>query len=657
MKGQRVISVGAAGLLGVLLLVVPVRGQVTDPLDLADGDAFVRQVFEAEDEARYEAAAEAYLQLLRALDGALSERERILLAPHLEGLALVLPAPLRARVEAGASPGTGEMLAAWWRSQDPLPATPRNERLEAHLARVAYAHRQYRALGRLDDRGRVYIRLGPPYQQTTIDFNTGDVWRKVLGRSLTLNASDFPPNEFWSYAHVAEPVQYLFVKAGRQGYRIGEVKDLLPAHLGLSPGPSQRGNSQGEALVRLLDEAYRQLALQHPAFALRYQEVADYVDLLDQAEQHRRIEQMEARARAEGRLSDNASALRPTTDVADIGVTTAAPAVFAGSALVRAAAEDHQAALRREETAPRSFFGVYEEAEPLPLAVRHARFLDDDGTTRTEVYWGALLEAFHPSRRGRRRLRRVGFEAPSHYLLETSLVRQSRDYLNRTAHQERHLLPAVEAGAGDVIAPQRYVAQGDTGTYHLAVQWDQYAAALDEGSGHPFAVGPHLKRRLYRADSLTALNNDARRLEMSDLMPLLLPNSSLPATTEALLAEATPFPYAGLAPGTPLALYFEVYHLAFGEDDRTRYTVAYEVMRQEDNDTRTAARTTATGAARAARDDVLLDLSDWAGEGVQYSDTPAAPLVEMHFTDKTATPNTKHGYRVIAVNTAGLESE
>ncbi len=43
-------------------------------------------------------------------------------------------------------------------------------------------------------------------------------------------------------------------------------------------------------------------------------------------------------------------------------------------------------------------------------------------------------------------------------------------------------------------------------------------------------------------------------------------------------------------------------------------------------------------------------------QGLQYSDTPAAPLVSMRFTDTTAEPGQKHAYRVIAVNTAGLRS-
>jgi hypothetical protein len=44
-------------------------------------------------------------------------------------------------------------------------------------------------------------------------------------------------------------------------------------------------------------------------------------------------------------------------------------------------------------------------------------------------------------------------------------------------------------------------------------------------------------------------------------------------------------------------------------------------------------------------------------QGLQYSDTPVLPLVEMHFTDTRAEAGKTHRYRVIAVNTVGLKSK
>jgi pimeloyl-ACP methyl ester carboxylesterase len=43
-------------------------------------------------------------------------------------------------------------------------------------------------------------------------------------------------------------------------------------------------------------------------------------------------------------------------------------------------------------------------------------------------------------------------------------------------------------------------------------------------------------------------------------------------------------------------------------------------------------------------------------QNLQYSDTPAQPLVPMQYTDATADPDSTHAYRVIAINTVGLQS-
>jgi pimeloyl-ACP methyl ester carboxylesterase len=44
-------------------------------------------------------------------------------------------------------------------------------------------------------------------------------------------------------------------------------------------------------------------------------------------------------------------------------------------------------------------------------------------------------------------------------------------------------------------------------------------------------------------------------------------------------------------------------------------------------------------------------------QGLQYSDTPVQPLIKMNFTDKTAGAGRQYHYRIISVNTVGLQSE
>jgi len=44
-------------------------------------------------------------------------------------------------------------------------------------------------------------------------------------------------------------------------------------------------------------------------------------------------------------------------------------------------------------------------------------------------------------------------------------------------------------------------------------------------------------------------------------------------------------------------------------------------------------------------------------QNLQYSDTPTQPLVPLQFTDREAGSGKKHTYRVMAVNTVGLQSK
>jgi hypothetical protein len=44
-------------------------------------------------------------------------------------------------------------------------------------------------------------------------------------------------------------------------------------------------------------------------------------------------------------------------------------------------------------------------------------------------------------------------------------------------------------------------------------------------------------------------------------------------------------------------------------------------------------------------------------QSMSYHDTPERPLPAMRLVDKTAKPDAKHEYRVIAVNGVGLKSK
>ncbi len=609
-------------------------------------DAFARMTFAEGYSTDYPLAARAYLHLLESLDWyPYLDDEAGLARAHLAALTIILPEDLQKktgldRLERegldALAEGAGARLAAWWRSRDVAPATRNNERLEEHLSRVLYAEQHYRHREALDDRGRVYIQLGAPSHVTTIPFDNISFRNRVVDRSLTLHMSDFPENEFWVYEHIDQAAQFLFYTNGGS-YRLGEIRDLLPVVLRNGIGSSKRGKSKARALIYTLDEIYRPLSLYHPTFATIYQEVASFAGLLDEAEyaaQAGALRQSNQQSSdQEGGDEGTFEEVRDALAGGSSGVRASMPGaffnpdrpdLFAQRILAQAHAEDEQALLQREDYVPRSYSNAFDDAEPLPTLTRLARFLDDDGATRTEIYWGVPTGALQPSKRMRDTIQKEGYVAKD-YLLLMTVVQQTEAYQERVVNYKRHVLRDLADASDASLKPQMYVARGDTGVYHLAVQWDQYTTTLDE-RGQPAALGLRVKANTYRADSLRALDNDERVLEMSDLKPMIVLAPDQAVQAGDVLDAATLYPFDTLEKQTPLLLYFEVYHLAFGPDDQTQYTVAYEVRRKKGRggllrflggpeEEGTAAQTDYAGVSRTAKEAILLDFTDWGGRG------------------------------------------
>ena len=108
---------------------------------------------------------------------------------------------------------------------------------------------------------------------------------------------------------------------------------------------------------------------------------------------------------------------------------------------------------------------------------------------------------------------------------------------------------------------------------------------------------------------------------MSDLQPILLRSDSVS------VEEAPVYPFQTLPSATPLALRFEVYHLAKNEG-RTRYTVEYEVRRETDRggfvrlfrgneQERTSVESRFEGQATRTEEAILLDTANWRKEESQ----------------------------------------
>ena len=580
-----------------------------------------------------------YLRILGHLDGTQSLRSLSNFTPFLEALLFILPESLQDDLglqvgsdihEYSWSPYTSNTLVAWWRSQDPAPATRINELLLEHLQRIAYARKYYVADGQFDDRGMIYIRLGEPSSTTRVQFDKTSFRNKVTDRSLTINESDFPSNEFWYFEHIDDSAHYLFHdKFGP--YRIGEINDLIPPSIRSGLGSSSRGKTKAKHLIRTLEEIYRQLSLYHQDFALRYQNVASFSGMLDEAELAAETSALwissdeQVEEEGDGDLTSRLANMRGV-DFSNTGLPGSSfnpnrPDLFILSAMASDKASEELQIVSREEYVPQVRSSFFDELAPLPLLIRSARFLDPDGTTRTEIYWAAPTGSLALDKDALDALIRDGYTSDD-YLLVVSTVQKAPDYTERVVNYNRKLLKDIGNGEDISISDQTTIVRGDSGLYHIAVQWDQRVALLDE-TGTPREIGPHVKANVYRQDSLQALISDGQTLEMSDLKPMIIPDLT-PETdiSEDILQTAIPYPSTRIKQDTPIILYFELYHLAFNSEDLTGYSIEYTIerksgglrlgRRQQNN---TSFKSTQEGSERTAVEQLLIDLSEWRGEG------------------------------------------
>jgi len=579
-----------------------------ETFDVQLADVYIRSVFRQQRKTEYVKATEIYQRLLENAAAALRPLEQDIVHKHIAQLVFVLPEDLRehivgkvgvlrrggARVEERA----GKLLTRWWRSQDPLPATLWNERMVEHLERVAVAEARYAYEGDLagfDDRGTIYVRLGEPSRTERLRHNN-------LMRSVSPHAGIIPKNEYWIYDHLGRYAQYLFVDRGGR-YQISRPIDTLPLSL-------QRKRNALSTLA--VHEVYDQLAW----FNLEYMTLFFEADELKE--------------------DMRAVALREHTSITSLGDALTASrsrdlGALGADFFMEAWVQDRYLARQREASVPPVNSDVLKEALRLPVVTRLARFLDEEGTTRTEIYWAFPPRALMPSLGVQAELLAKRHKVSDQYLIRLTAVQRDRDYQARTITRQRYTVREPYIDDPTAVPVYTTVVRGDTTTYHLAVQWDQYMIVDRTDSPEATPTYAYIKTGAHQLDSLQPLRADPAVLEMSDLVP------SRGVDPEALArggpirdeegVRVAPYPFSAMMADTSsLALYFEVYHLTFGADDQTHFMVEYEVTRREkrggiagllgkSKNAVTSARTHYTGHARTTREYILLDSEDWEGEG------------------------------------------
>ncbi len=627
-------------------LLLPFSEAVSQPApeapSITQRSAFVDEAFRSQRAPQYGEATRSFLALLEQ-EPRRAEEQRML-RRHVARFAALLPKEALALNFDGLNsdgevtslvgrlherwtlqPGGGGRLAAWWRAQDPLPATPYNERLEEHLRRAAYADSAYadpNSLTGWDDRGLVYVRLGEPSLVRKVGFD-GNCLSQAVMASPRVFSGDLPRNEVWRYGSAKEPA--LFVFTGFDGpYELVAPADLVPSHLmrlsgreeGSTTGPVVAGAQGGAGAASqpwVSDSRAGAMCGEWMGRGSKRQ-----VLLLAMKELYDEL------ARLDGRYLDAfvdlTEYIETPRDEKGLGAQLP-PSLWAQSYLSKQKGHEERWLLRQERRLPRQQSNVLGDRTLLSVEAYLARFLEDDGTTRTEIYWTVPTQPLQAAELLTSLLHQGRLSARDRYLVRTTAVQRTPEYQARQAHLNQLILRLPEEReAGGFVPVQQLAVRGDTGRYHVALQWDFYPL-VGEGEATRLSTEAPFGTAVFRADSLGALNADAARLEMSDLVPVLA--SSVPLQ-EPSLQEATPYPLRELPAGVDIGLYFQIYHLAFDAEDKTRYTVEYEVRRREKagllkvfgrtRDAKTAGRAGYEGAARRADEMIVLDLDDWDGE-------------------------------------------
>ncbi len=566
-------------------------------IDVEHLDRFIGLVFSARSVSFYADACEAYLDLL------VQAPTHPVVSRHLALADLILPSDLVSLDEPGGATTT-EALRAWWRAQDPLPGSSLNERLVEHLTRVATARTRYADASNptgLDARGQIYVRLGEPTHKRPITLDR--IGGELLRPGVAVNLTDFPEAEFWVYHKVDRAAHYLFAKRGGR-YEHAEILDLVPDPLkyGLSSDP--RGQLKSEMLLATLQEIYRQITLAHQDFASIYSEIDNFA---------------EDRPAESIRSQRERVAFQP--DPAGPTLSTRLPHLFAQRTLVEGRAEDAQRRAYRDQVVPRQFSTVLDAVDVLPVGTRVARFLGPDGETVVDIAWAPTPNGLRLSSRTVDDLEARGFSHFDRFLVDVFAVIRTADFQSNSLETRRVIFEDIDVKSDTDVPVQTLRIDGVSPMFHVGIQWDQYLVLPTPDSVGSPVKGPPVKIGVFRLDSLETLSADPARLEMSDLVPHFVTDPADLLASRGARGMA-PYPFAEITPESPLALVFEVYHLTLGRDDRTHYTVEYEILRSRDrgllrSDTteRTAVSTRYTGADRVSREYILVDVSDWNDVG------------------------------------------
>lgn len=540
-----------------------------------------------------ESAIHVFEHIIRALGSPVSAAERDVLQRHAAQLAIIAPDSIAQALSTlakdhGSSPNAavGSLLMRWLHTQDPVLATTQNERVLEHLIRVRTAEEQYAWSERpsgLDDRGETYVRFGPPDRKDAITYKQApETWLGTGSNRVTipslrdalfsehLSPDSFPvDNEIWIYPELPSSTHFIFVKrpGDEDPYLQGTPRDLLPIELRYSHDPSLEQYAVYLAL-------YAELAFADSRYASRYSQLRGYNPMYNP--------------------------LSPTE--------------FLGMMISEYQHDDRLVQKQREENAPKQKTQMFVSHPPMPVAIRTARFLEEDGSTRTEIYWSAEAEALSLSTEWMENVMKLGHYPSGNYVVHTSGALRTPDLRAEDVRSRTDTVSIQEMAHQKRLSTRSLILNGQADRYQVDLEWIQRTIGTEGESG----LVAHVTKQQRKEQALSA---DPSRLEMSDVRLLSVPEGSSPLPNSDAEARRRVVPFEEIHADRPIALGFEIYHLAFGEDDRTRYTIEYGITSEEKRGglagllgrtriDRTATQSTYSGTSRQATEYILLELNN-----------------------------------------------
>ncbi len=550
--------------------------------DPAVADLFVELVFRLPAYSYFDYGAAVYMRLLEHIDAdhvPLDVRRRILgeLLPVLTPPVHVATALTPQHIYADSLPrGVGRQLVAFWRESDPLPASIRNERLVEHLTRVAYVReRLVTENGTVDDRAATYIRYGEPLRRTAIKPESGSVFssQRIYQRQDKTGVVPelrVPENEMWVYSRIDAGMHFLFFRdEDTHEYRLGGASDLLPNSWAMSP-------RRVSDFLYLAETLYEQLSVNHSDYGMIYTDVANF-NMLRRSGQ--------------------------------VGILPQSPRSFASSVLSESRSLDYYIEQNLRENAPPIYSNVRENTEQIPIDLRVARFLTQEGATRIEAYWGTDVAALRPDKMTRRGLRDWGLDPADpdlHYLMALTGTAYNENHEPLERNDRHYRLGPFDTSEG-LLSPSPVILVEIDEPTRLALQWDLH---VHEIGG---TVGPLIKYYTDEVYELRPLEAGRNQFEMSDIRPMIWTD---PQITDDFNNNTQVYPFRKLGSHARLVLYFEVYNVTTSETGEHWYTVEYLVSRGSGSRSRDASvKSSYLSPLSTDKNFIVVEMADWKLRG------------------------------------------